>query len=236
MRRSTGGTQSGIAQLSVSDNGTLAYIPGPNSSTDVQLTLTLLNPNGATEALKIPPGAYRDPRISPDGRQIAFGTDDGREASVWVYHLSGTSAMRRLTFGGNNRSPVWSPDGSRIALQSDREGDLAIFAQRTDGTGKAERLTKPEPGTTHVPESWSPDGKWLLFSAVKESNFVSMLLSLDDNKTTPFDDVRSVQSINATFSPDGHWVAYSMRRSGVTQIYVQSFPHGAVYQITKNNQ
>jgi Tol biopolymer transport system component len=146
VRRSIGGTQSGIAQLSMSDNGTLAYIPGPNSSTDTQLTLTLLNQNGATEVLKIPPGAYRDPRISPDGRQIAFGTDDGREASVWVYDLSGTSAMRRLTFGGNNRYPVWSPDGSRIALQSDREGDLAIFAQRTDGTGKAERLTKPEPG------------------------------------------------------------------------------------------
>jgi hypothetical protein len=60
-----------------------------------------------------------------------------------------------------------------------------------------------------------------------------MLLSLDDGKTTPFDDVRSAQSINATFSPDGHWVAYSQRRSAVTQIYVQSFPPGAVYQITK---
>ena len=233
VRRSEGGTQTGIAQLSVSDTGTLAYIPGPNSSTDAQLTLTLLDENGETEALKIPAGAYRDPRISRDGRQIAFGTDDGREASVWVYDLSGTSAMRRLAFGGNNRYPVWSPDGTRIALQSDREGDVAIFAQRTDGTGKAERLTKPEPGTTHVPESWSPDGKWLLFSAVKESNFVSMLLSLDDKMTTPFDDVRSVQSINATFSPDGRWVAYSLRRSGVTEIYVQSFPPGAVYQITK---
>jgi serine/threonine-protein kinase len=233
VRRGIGATQTAIAQMSVSDNGTLAYIPGPNASTDGQLTLTLLNQNGATEALKIPPGAYRDPRISPDGRQIAFGTDDGQEASLWVYDLLGTSAMRRLTFDGNSRFPVWSPDGSRIALQSDREGDLAVFAQRTDGTGKAERLTKPEPGTTHVPESWSPDGKWLLFSAVKESNFVSMLLSLDDNKTTPFDDVRSAQSINATFSPDGHWVAYSLRRSGVTQIYVQSFPPGAVYQISK---
>jgi Tol biopolymer transport system component len=29
---------------------------------------------------------------------------------VWIYDLSGTSPMRRLTFGSNNRFPVWSAD------------------------------------------------------------------------------------------------------------------------------
>ncbi len=34
------------------------------------------------EPLRVPPGAFITPRISPDGTRIAFGTDDGVEAIV----------------------------------------------------------------------------------------------------------------------------------------------------------
>ena len=90
----------------------------------------------------------------------------GRTAVVSTYELSGASAVQRLTFGGNNRFPIWSADGQRVTFQSDREGDPAIFWQPAIG-GTAERLTKPDPGTSHMPESWSPDGNVLLFSATK---------------------------------------------------------------------
>jgi hypothetical protein len=233
VRRSVAGTQTGIAQLSVSENGTLVYIPGPVTSTGAQFTLAFIDQSGASEVLKVPPGPYRDPRMSPDGKQVAFGSDDPKEASIWVYDVSGTASMRRLTLGGNNRSPVWSPDGRRIAFQSDREGTPGIYAQRADGIGSGERLTKPEAGTVHIPESWSPDGKWLLFSAVTEGRFASMVLSLDDGKIVPYADVRSPTPINATFSPDGRWIAYALRGSSVAQIYVQSFPAGTTYQVTK---
>jgi serine/threonine protein kinase/Tol biopolymer transport system component len=242
VRRALGGS-TGAAQFSISDNGTLAYIPGPLSVSSALMSLAWLDRKGVVEPLKLLPGSYRDPRISPDGKRLAFGTDDGREATVWVYDLSGATSMRPLTIGGKNRYPVWSADGQRIAFQSDREGDLAIFWQPADGGGKAERLTKPEQGTAHVPESWSPDGKWLLLSATKESDsrsvgytVASLMLSLDDRKTVPFGDVQSTQPVNAVFSPDGKWIAYTMRGPGsVSQIYVQPFPPtGAVYQITRS--
>jgi serine/threonine-protein kinase len=234
VRRATSGG-SGSAQFSVSSNGSLVYVQGPVSTGAGQQMLGLIDRKGATEPLKLPAGAYRDPRVSPDGKQIAFGTDDGKEASVWVYDLAGTASMRRLTLAGKNRYPVWSPDGQRIAFQSDREGDAAIFWQRADGSGTAERLTKPEQGTAHVPESWSLDGKRLLFGASKASSVSSMVLSLDDRKITAFGDVRSSTPINATFSPDGKWVAYTSANNGIrTQIYVQpNPPTGAVYQITR---
>ncbi len=105
------------------------------------------------------------PRVSPDGTRIAFGTDDGNEAIIHTYALSGASGMKRLTFGGKNRYPIWIAN-DRVAFQSDREGDLAIFWQSIEG-GPAERLTTPDPGTSHVPDSWSAKVDTFLFDAVK---------------------------------------------------------------------
>ena len=181
------------------------------------------------EPLKLPPGPYQHPRAAPNGTQIAFATDDGKEAIVWIYELGGTASMRRLTFGGKNRFPIWSADGQRVAFQSDREGDLGIFWQRADGSGAAERLTKPDQGTSHVPESWSPKGERFLFGVTKGSSVSLWTFSLQDKKATPFADVQSPSPINAAFSPDGRWVAYTVTE-GVTGIYVQPFPAtGAKY-------
>ncbi len=137
-------------------------------------------------------------------------------------HLSGTSAMRRLTFGGNNRFPIWTSN-NRVAFQSDREGDLAIFWQSADG-GTAERLTKPEPGASHAPESWSPKHDTLLFSVTKGSDVSLWTFSLQDRKATPFGEVHSSNPTNAVFSPDGRWVAYTSTERNRAMIYVQPFP------------
>ena len=118
--------------------------------------------------MKLPRGSYSYPRVSPDGKWLALETSDGKQAAVSVYELSGASAVRRLTFGGNNRMPIRSADGKRVAFQSDREGDLAVFWQPVSG-GTAERLTRPEAGVSHVPESWSPKGDVFLFSVTRES-------------------------------------------------------------------
>src|SRR5205085_12564832 len=136
---------------------------------------------------------------------------DGKDAFVWIADVSGAAAIRRLTLGGHNRVPVWSADGERVAFQSDREGDLGIWSQRADGSTAAERLTSPDAGTAHLPESWSPDGKTLLLGVTKAGNHYSVAaLSLGDKKVTPIDGTTSDQPPAATFSPDGHWVAYAV--------------------------
>src|SRR4029077_4872596 len=127
--------------------------------------------SGALTRLAVPPGSYVHVRASRDGGRLAIGTDDGKEANVWIYELAGKNAMRRLTLDGQNRFPIWSPDGQRVAFQSDREGGMGIFAQRADGTGPIERLTKAAPGDAHVPESWSPDGRHIVFSEQKKDVF-----------------------------------------------------------------
>jgi Tol biopolymer transport system component len=186
------------------------------------------------ERLDLPPNTYRGARAAPDGTRIAFEIDNRNEAMVYVYALSGESPMRRLTFGGNNRSPIWTSDGSRVVFQSDRGGDHAIFWQAADGSGTAERLTTPAQGETHAPESWSPTGETLLFSITKGSDVSLWTLSLRDRKVAPYGDVHSVYPTGATFSPDGRWVAYATMEQGKpgTTIYVQPFPAtGAKYEL-----
>ncbi len=198
---------SGAANISVSDNGTLVYVPGTSSLSPGRIGIALTDRRRRIETLKLPPGTYVAPRVAPDGARIVFGSEDGEEAIINIYDLSGTSGMRRLTFGGNNRFPIWAPN-NRIAFQSDRDGDLAIFWQSAV-KGAAERLTKPEPGTSHVPESWSPNGDSFLFSVTKGSDVSLWTYSLHDRKATPFGEVHSSNPSGAVFSPDGRWVAYT---------------------------
>jgi serine/threonine protein kinase/Tol biopolymer transport system component len=226
------------AQYGVSDTGTLVYVPGPADIASAPLDLVLFDRSGEIQPLKIPAGTYEAPRASPDGKYVAFSTDDGKEANVWVYDLSGASSARRLTFGGRSRFPVWTPDGRQIAFQSDREGDSAIFWQRADGGGLAERLTKPAPGEIHTPESFSPKGDVLLFTAAKGDVSKLWALSLRSKTATPFGGVESIDPIGAVFSPDGRWVAYGIVRAGrsLSTVFVQPFPPtGATYQISRDD-
>ena len=231
--RRTAGTGSGVlegAQFSYSTTGTLAYLPGPVNAAMANLDLALFDRNGAMHPLKLPAGLYRSPRVSPNGRFVAFDTEDARDAIVWTHDLSGATAVRRLTLDGRNRAPVWSPDGVWIAFQSNREGDLAVFRQRADGSGVAERLTRPEAGESHTPQSWSPDGRYLLLMAEKRQQYTLQTLRMTDRQIAAFDDVQSAIPTEAAFSPDGRWVAYQSYHTretaagNTTQVFVQPFP------------
>jgi Tol biopolymer transport system component len=229
-------TVTGTAYFSFSQTGTLIYIPGLVSTTSARSNLILIDRKGMKEQLKLTPDSYQAPRLSPDGKQIVVGTDDGKEAIVWIYKLSGTSPRRKLTFGGRNRFPIWSVNGQRIAFQSDREGDLGIWWQRADGNSPAERLTKADEGTSHVPESWSPQGDRLLVSIVKSAGNALSTLSMPDKKLVAFGDVHSQEPTDAVFSPDGRWVAYQTGNNSAHSLYVEPFPRtGTKYQISNGN-
>jgi serine/threonine-protein kinase len=232
--RRAAGTATGTAQFSVSNTGSLIYIPGPAAATASDQLLALLDRKGIVEPLKLRAAPYEFPRVSPDGRSVAVGTDDGKVANVWIYDLSGATAARQLTFGGRNKYPVWTADGKRVVFQSDREADLAIFWQLADGTGTAERLTKPDKDNAHIPESASPDGKTLSFDVRTSSEHTLWTLTLADKKVAAFGDVRSSSLSSSAFSPDGRWLAYTSGDIGsAPSVFVQPFPAtGAKYLVS----
>jgi len=198
--------QTGAGQFAVSSTGSLIYVPGPGVLESNQRGLLTLDlKGGATHVLGVTPAAYNFPRVSPTGRWLAVDADDGADASIYLYDLSGEAQIRRLTLTGHSRYPIWYSDSTRVTFQSDLEGDAGLFWQR-DG-GQAERLTKAERGVSHVPEAWTPDGKTLIFAAMHEGVFTLHSYSRADGRVTPFADIQSIYPPGAAFSPDGLWLA-----------------------------
>jgi serine/threonine-protein kinase len=219
----------GTVYYRFSASGTLAYFPGPAVPSTERIDLAFFDRTGAIQPLTLRPSSYQFPRVSPDGKFVAVGTDDGRTANVWIYELSGASLLRQLTVGGKNRYPAWSRDSTRVAFQSDRDGDLGIYVQPADGSAPAERLTRAEAGAAHVPESWSRDGRTLLYSEARAGEYTLWTLTLPDKKAARFGEVRSTQDPpSATFSPDDRWVAYLSTDRGTRTVFVEPFPPNGV--------
>ena len=220
------GGLSGVAQFSLSSTGTLIYIPGPVTGAEFSLAVMSRTEPEALDLLKFPLKSYGYPRVSPEGRRVAFSTEDGNKSNVWIYDRDGTTAPRQLTSGGMNRYPIWSDDGERIMFQSDREGDLGIFWQRADGKDKAVRLTRAENGVEHIPDSWSHACECFSYTAIKGAEAEVWTYSVQDRKAKVFARKDGSFIGRSAFSPDGHWLAYqSDETSKVSQIYVQPFPN-----------
>jgi Tol biopolymer transport system component len=227
VRRPTGATNGG-AHIAVSATGTLAYLPGP-ASTSSSGTNVLVVGDGKSEPtqLNVPPGAYAHPRVSRDGRVLAVSRTEGGASDIWTYELSGATEMQRLTFGGQSRLPIWTSDGRRVTYQSLR--DRAIWWEAVDG-GTPQRLTTPAANEEHSPEAWSPDGSRLLFGIRNATVNTLWVFSLADRTAMPFGRVQSAESFSAGFSPDGQWVVYaSTERGGGALspnrgVFVEPFP------------
>jgi serine/threonine-protein kinase len=219
--RPSGGRSTGGMHFSVSASGSLIYLPGLDVSTRTVSEMIVSDRQGKVERLNLPPSRFGPMRASPDGQQIAFSINEGKEEVLYTYDLSGARMMQPL-FGGNSRFPVWANDSKRIAFQSDREGDRAIWLATLGGG--IERLTRPAAGEAHVPETWSPKEEILLFTITKGTDTSLWTLSVPDRKVVPFGDVHSLYPIGAKFHPSGRWVAYTVRGPEASKAYVQPFP------------
>lgn len=123
-----------------------------------RIYLALAMAAAAANVSAISPLWLRDVRISPDGREIAFGY----KGDIYVVNSSGGEA-RRITSGPSYESaPVWSPDSKTIAYASDRNGGSSIYTVDARG-GQPRRVTFDSRGAT--PEAFTPDGKSIVYTA-----------------------------------------------------------------------
>ena len=119
---------------------------------------------------------------------------------------------------------------SPSAFVADRFRSTRRYRQLADGSGTAERLTKPEAGTEHIPQSWSPGDGHLLFSVSQAKQWTLWTMTMSDRRLAPFGGVQSINLVEGVFSPDGRWVAYQEGIDAGRQVFVQPFPAtGAKY-------
>ena len=220
----------GAAYYGVARNGTLVYYESPPVAGGV--TLAIVDAAGKAQPIGLLGSGHDEPRMSADGRWVAYQTEYPEGTDIAVFEIGSKTAPVRLTFGGRNRSPRWSHDGRRVIFQSDRDGDPALFWQLFDGTGQAERLTMSGKSETHIPDSVSKDGEWLTYTVVKGELSEVWRVSLRTKKAEPLIVIPKARVAQSVLSPDGRWIAYQSTIMSDTDIFVEPFPPtGARYQV-----
>ncbi len=210
----------GIGQVTISRDGTLAYISGPLAWLG---TPAWLGADGKVTPLGAPQQGYGTFRISPDGKRIAI-VIAGHTDDVWILDVE-RGAFSRLTHDGGNDLPLWSHDGSRVAYMKIRDGVSTIAWKPVDGSGPEEQIVAED----CAPWSFSPDGGTLAVSCGADLHMVAMA---GDRKPKPFV-TSEFGKWGARFSPDGQWVAFISAASGRYEIYVRrSSGSGRVWQVS----
>jgi Tol biopolymer transport system component len=217
---------SGTGDYSVAPTGMLAYFSSPESD---GTTLAWADRTGTTKPL---PGQSRKGwgtgRLSPDGHTVANAIDTAKGGrDIWTYDVD-RGTLTQLTFGGQgevNDFPIFSFDGRRVFYSGVSAGKSGLYAVATDASGRPSLLLAADSGST--PSSVSTDGKWLLFNGLNaEKRQQIMVLDLTSTATPqakPLHDAIAGE-IQAQFSRDGKWVAYTSEESGAQEMYVVPFP------------
>ena len=165
-RRDAGGeyaqrmAESGAGQFSVSESGSLLYVPGGIFPAPERSVVWVNRSTAPSSRCRCPHARMRTPRLSPTG-------------SAWPSGLKGTGTSGRSTcpwnvdaadVRGRNARAIWTPDGTRITYGSSTAGFENIFWKPADGSGPAERLTTST--YQQYAQSWSADGQTLLLRGV----------------------------------------------------------------------
>ena len=178
------------------------------------------------------------PSLSPDGRSIAFSSDND---GYWdIYKIDSDNMFPvNLTPDGSSYQvrgkPTWSPDGSKIAYWEYSNGSADIFIMENDGSSK-KNLTSSIWGDFNP--VWNGDGVNIIFESDRDGN--SGLYSIDIYSLTVNRIIEQTGFMgSADVSPNGQYILFEsdmdeVGRDGNLEIYKFDSDESVIERITNN--
>ena len=152
--------------------------------------VTIPAEKGDVRNLTNSPGVHeRSPIWSPDGRSIAYFTDDSGEYALWIESQNGKGEPKKFKLSGAGfyEFPAWSPDSRKIAFV---DNSRTLYWLDT-GSGAMKKVASDYfyGPIKYLHPAWSPDSKWIAY-AINNPAYVNRVYaySLEQEKAFPVTD------------------------------------------------
>jgi eukaryotic-like serine/threonine-protein kinase len=213
--------------FAASSSGTLAYLSGFGGVQDRELVW--VTRNGIVQAIDSSwRGAFVDPAISPDGKQIAVSTGgvigNMTSGDIWVRRLESRALTKFTVDGAYSRFPTWSHDGKTIRYSSTLGNTFGVLEKPADGS--AAPVQRFSTAVAVLGLTATPDAQWIVHSeGTGGSQRIYAHRAGDTARVSLFPNDRV--SRNPALSRDGKWLAYVLPENGTSSVYVSPFPNPA---------
>ena len=153
------------------------------------LIFTVPASKGDIRQLTEGPVAFRrEPAWSPDGKTIAYFTDESGTQEMALYDVA-SEKVRRVALGdppGYYNFARWSPDSTKIAYLDNK---LNLWVLDVASGANTRIDTRTYRGQGSMAPSWSPDSKWLTWARDLDSHYFAVFVhSLESGKTSQVTD------------------------------------------------
>jgi tricorn protease len=152
----------------------------------------------------------RDPAWSPDGKSIAYFSDESGEWALHVRDQNGLGEVRKIDLGTPPTfyySPVWSPDSRKIAYTDKRLNVWYVDLEKKTPV-RVDTDTYAGPFNSLDP-SWSPDSRWIAYTKQLHNYLHAVFAySLEQGKTYQLTDGMS-DAVHAAFDKEGKYLYFT---------------------------
>ena len=154
--------------------------------------------------------AERDPAWSPDGRWVAYFSDESGEYALHLRDQNGMGEVKKIALGNPSSyfyAPKFSPDSKKVVFTDKR---LNVWYLDIDKGAMIKVDTNPYENPFSVLDpNWSPDSKWLVYTKQLNNRLCAVFLySLESGKSTQVTDGLS-DARYASFDRNGKYVYFT---------------------------